>query len=89
MRQSSALTVSSLFFFCASRGEIISSQQCEEYTTFRELRDETDDQSSDQWLVGKLRWHYHAINRQQQNFLWDLISMKTIGFATFIRVCIP
>jgi hypothetical protein len=88
MRQSSVLTVSSLFFFCTSRGEIISSQKCEQYTTFQEIHDASHRQVSDEWLVSKLHWHYYVINRRQQHFLWDLISMKTIGFATFIRVCI-
>jgi hypothetical protein len=89
MRQNSALTVSSLFFFCVSRGEVISSKKCEPYTTFKQIRSPKHEQSSDQWLVDKLRSHYDAINQPQQNFPRDLISMKTIGFATFIRVCIP
>jgi hypothetical protein len=80
MRQSSALTISSLFFFCVSRGEVISSKRWEPYTTL---------QRSDEWLVHRLHLHYGLINQQRPNFLRDLISMKTIGFATFIRVCIP
>jgi hypothetical protein len=86
MRQNSALTVSSLFFFCTSRGEIISSRKFEQYLTFQEIYNRNREESSDRWLVKRLRWHYKAINR---HILWNLISMKTIGFATFIRVCIP
>jgi hypothetical protein len=81
----------SLFFFCASRGKIISSRKGEQYTTFQELRSTrvtAPGQISDMWLVRKLHQHYHIINRRQQTLLWDIISMKTIGFATFIRVCI-
>jgi hypothetical protein len=89
MRQRSALTVSSLFFFCTSRGEIRSSQKGERYTTFQERHSRSGGQISDEWLVSKLHRHYDTINQQQQHFLWDLISMKTIGFATFIRVCVP
>jgi hypothetical protein len=37
--------------------------------------------------VQKLQEHYYLINRRQQRVFWDLVLMKTIGFATFIRVC--
>lgn len=82
-----------LYFYCANKGRIISSGKCENYTTFQELIDPPRGiidraQLSDAWFVEKLQLHYYLLNRQQQSFLWDLVSMKTIGFASFIRVCI-
>jgi len=83
------LTLISLVFYCTQRGKIISSLQHEAYTTFQEIRGApiTDrDQLSDLWLVRKLYEHYRLINRRQQSAIWDLLSLRTIGFATFIRV---
>jgi hypothetical protein len=45
-------------------------------------------QCADTWLVEKLHEHYRLLHRRQQIYPWDLVSMKTIGFASFIRVYI-
>jgi hypothetical protein len=80
----------SLLFFNISKGKIVSSQKQELYTTFQELRKnqpfKNKDQLSDMWLVAKLQQHYWMINRRQRKEFWDLFRMKTVGFATFIRV---
>src|SRR6266536_4186406 len=85
-----ALTGNSLYFYYMSRGKILSSRKPEKYTTFLELgnrpRVANSDQLSDQWLVNKLYQHYYMINRRHQSIFWDLVLLKTIGFATFIRV---
>jgi hypothetical protein len=92
VRTSGALTASSLIFFCMNKGKIVSSLQSEKYTTFEEklgrAPGKNSDFTSDVWLASKLQEHYYRINRRQQTTFGDLISMKTMGFATFIRVCI-
>ena len=74
----------------------MSSRKGERYTTFQELVKNRDtigvvneEQLSDQWLVNKLHQHYYLINRRQQSAFWDLVLLRTIGFATFLRVCFP
>jgi hypothetical protein len=39
-------------------------------------------------LVDKLHKHYRLLRQGQQIYPWDLVSIKTIGFASFIQVCI-
>ena len=82
----------SLHFFCVNRGKIFSSRRREAYTTFQELgRNKKlvvdQQQQSDQWLVDKLHEHYFLIKRRYQGLLWELLHLRTIGFATFLRVC--
>ncbi|KAF7507350.1 hypothetical protein GJ744_010667 [Endocarpon pusillum] len=78
-----------LYFFHISKGKVISSRKTELYITFQELGENqpprNKDQLSDMWLVAKLQQHYSMINRRQRSAFGDLIRMKTIGFATFIR----
>ncbi|ERF68470.1 hypothetical protein EPUS_03788 [Endocarpon pusillum Z07020] len=78
-----------LYFFHTSKGKVISSRKPEPYITFQELGENQPavnaDQLSDMWLVAKLQQHYWMINRRQRSAFEDLIRMKTIGFATFIR----
>ncbi len=82
-----------IYFFCTIKGNIISSKRLERYRTFRELelartREDPNYQRSDVWLVEKLQEHYQLINRQQQSALWDLLSLKDIGFVNFVRVSV-
>lgn len=83
----------SLYFFSVSKGEIVSSRRREQYRTFREVEDfpprKSTFQTSDRWLVDKLREHYFLINRRRRRSFWELNGLRTIGFAIFIRVCAP
>ncbi|RYP21330.1 hypothetical protein DL767_009281 [Monosporascus sp. MG133] len=79
-----------IYFFCTIKGSIISSRKIEKYRTFKELEptgtsEDPKYQGSDVWLVEKLQEHYKLINRRQQSVLWDLVSIKDIGFVNFIR----
>ncbi|KAJ9625998.1 hypothetical protein H2204_010297 [Knufia peltigerae] len=78
-----------LYFFSVKKGRIISSRKKELYRTFRELHptEHSSDvaQSSDVWLVDRLKEHYWTICRRGRRSIWDLTSMRTIGFAVFIR----
>ncbi|KAJ9613318.1 hypothetical protein H2200_003260 [Cladophialophora chaetospira] len=78
-----------LYFFTVNRGRIISSRHAEIYRTFRELyapQFPTDiAHRSDSWLVQVLKKHYWMISRESRRSIMDLFSMRTIGFATFIR----
>ena len=47
----------------------------------------TQGQVSDVWFIDMLHRHYQIIKRRRQSVFWDMLSLKTIGFATFIRVC--
>ncbi|KIW18089.1 hypothetical protein PV08_02376 [Exophiala spinifera] len=86
---STASKTIALYFFSVSKGRIISSRKRELYRTFRELypHEYSSDvaHSSDVWLVNRLKEHYWTICRRGQRSIWDLTSMRTIGFAIFIR----
>ncbi|RFU30732.1 hypothetical protein B7463_g5606, partial [Scytalidium lignicola] len=78
-----------LFFFYTSRGKIISSQKSETYWTYQDVCEprylHRQDQSSDSWFVETLHRHYRLINQRREFTFKDLISLRTIGFATFIQ----
>jgi hypothetical protein len=66
----------------------------EKYTTYQELAKNQNyivnpSQRSDRWFIDKLEEHYLLIKLRQNTPLKNMIYMRTIGFATFLRVSEP